>query len=69
MECPSCPEETRPSLSSRGRSCRRHALHDAGDHSILVGEVLAATIGSGRPLVHHARRFGAFVLSNEDAQA
>ncbi len=49
--------------------CRRHALHDAGDHSILIGEVIAATLGAGRPLVHHARRFGAFVLSNDDAQA
>jgi flavin reductase ActVB len=41
--------------------CRRHARHDAGDHTILVGEVVAASVASGRPLVHFARRFGHFV--------
>jgi flavin reductase (DIM6/NTAB) family NADH-FMN oxidoreductase RutF len=41
--------------------CGRHARHDAGDHTILVGRVLAATIASGRPLLHFARRFGGFV--------
>ncbi len=41
--------------------CRRHALHDAGDHTIVIGEVIATAVGSGRPLIHCARRFGAFV--------
>lgn len=41
--------------------CRRHARHDAGDHSILIGEVLAASVSPGRPLLHFARAFGAFV--------
>ena len=41
--------------------CRRHALHDAGDHTIVIGEVVATAVGQGRPLVHCARRFGAFV--------
>jgi flavin reductase (DIM6/NTAB) family NADH-FMN oxidoreductase RutF len=41
--------------------CRRHARHDAGDHSILLGEVIAASVASGRPLLHFARKFGAFV--------
>jgi flavin reductase ActVB len=41
--------------------CRRHARHDAGDHTILVGEVLAASVASGKPLLHFARRFGHFV--------
>ncbi|MGD0677293.1 MAG: flavin reductase family protein [Polyangiaceae bacterium] len=40
--------------------CRRHALHDAGDHTILVAEVLAAAISDGSPLLHFGRRFGAF---------
>jgi flavin reductase (DIM6/NTAB) family NADH-FMN oxidoreductase RutF len=41
--------------------CRRHALHDAGDHTIIIGEVLAGSVALGRPLVHFARHFGAFV--------
>jgi flavin reductase ActVB len=41
--------------------CRRHARHDAGDHTILVGEVLAVSVASGKPLLHFARRFGHFV--------
>jgi flavin reductase (DIM6/NTAB) family NADH-FMN oxidoreductase RutF len=41
--------------------CRRHALHDAGDHTIVVGEVLRSHSAPGEPLVHHARRFGDFV--------
>ena len=44
--------------------CRRYARHDAGDHTILVGEVLEAFLGSGRPLVHHARRFGVFAVES-----
>jgi flavin reductase ActVB len=40
--------------------CRPHARHDAGDHTLLVGEVLSAATGTGKPLVHFARRFGAF---------
>ncbi|MBU2958311.1 flavin reductase family protein [Paracoccus sp. 1_MG-2023] len=30
--------------------CRRYALHEAGDHTIVLGEVLRATIRSGAPL-------------------
>ncbi|HXX66060.1 MAG TPA: flavin reductase family protein [Polyangiaceae bacterium] len=41
--------------------CRSYACHDGGDHTILVGEVLEATVGAGRPLLHFARRFGAFL--------
>jgi flavin reductase ActVB len=40
--------------------CRPHARHEAGDHTLLVGEVLSATTVTGKPLVHFARRFGAF---------
>jgi flavin reductase ActVB len=39
--------------------CRPHARHDAGDHTLLVGEVLRASTSIGRPLLHFARRFGA----------
>jgi flavin reductase (DIM6/NTAB) family NADH-FMN oxidoreductase RutF len=41
-------------------TCRRFAIHEAGDHVILVGEVLGATTTPGRPLIHYARSFGAF---------
>jgi flavin reductase (DIM6/NTAB) family NADH-FMN oxidoreductase RutF len=41
--------------------CRRYALHDAGDHTIVIGEVLAGSVATGRPLVHFARHFGSFV--------
>jgi flavin reductase ActVB len=41
-------------------TCRRYGRHDAGDHTILLGEVLEGFVGSGRPLVHFARRFGGF---------
>jgi flavin reductase ActVB len=40
--------------------CRPHARHDAGDHTLLIGEVLRASTSVGRPLLHFARRFGAF---------
>jgi flavin reductase ActVB len=41
--------------------CARHALHDAGDHTMLLGRVLSGAIARGRPLVHFDRRFGGFV--------
>jgi flavin reductase (DIM6/NTAB) family NADH-FMN oxidoreductase RutF len=40
--------------------CRPHARHDAGDHTLLIGHVLSASTTLGRPLLHFARRFGAF---------
>jgi flavin reductase (DIM6/NTAB) family NADH-FMN oxidoreductase RutF len=40
--------------------CRRHATHDAGDHTIVVGEVLAARWSPGAPLLHYDRKFGKF---------
>lgn len=40
--------------------CRRHAQLEAGDHTIYVGEVVAASVGGGRPLVHYGRKLGAF---------
>ena len=44
--------------------CRPHARHDAGDHTLLVGEVLRASTSIGRPLLHFARRFGALAPGN-----
>jgi flavin reductase (DIM6/NTAB) family NADH-FMN oxidoreductase RutF len=41
--------------------CRRHAIHPAGDHTILVGEVIGGCVRqAGLPLVHFARQFGGF---------
>jgi flavin reductase (DIM6/NTAB) family NADH-FMN oxidoreductase RutF len=40
--------------------CRKHARYVEGDHTIVVGEVLAADVHAGRPLLHYARHFGAF---------
>jgi flavin reductase (DIM6/NTAB) family NADH-FMN oxidoreductase RutF len=41
--------------------CRKHTCLEAGDHTILFGEVLEGVVGVGRPLLHFARRFGSFV--------
>ncbi len=40
--------------------CDRHAVHDAGDHVILIGRVVEAHFAQGEPLVHYARTFGGF---------
>jgi len=47
--------------------CSRHAHHDAGDHTILVGKVLSGAIEGGRPLVHFARRYGGFIAEAQPA--
>jgi len=33
--------------------CRRQALHDGGDHTIIVGEVDASRVGAGTPLLYY----------------
>jgi flavin reductase ActVB len=45
-----------------GLECARRTWLDAGDHTVLIGEVLDASIarGDGRPLVHWQRHFGSF---------
>lgn len=40
--------------------CARHAVHEGGDHAIIVGRVLNAWHAGGAPLVFHAGRFGGF---------
>jgi flavin reductase (DIM6/NTAB) family NADH-FMN oxidoreductase RutF len=37
-----------------------HAVHGAGDHLIIVGEVLGIAFAPGAPLAFHASRFGNF---------
>ena len=31
---------------------------DGGDHIVLLGNVVSVTVGQGRPLTYHGRRFG-----------
>lgn len=38
--------------------CRVHEIVPAGDHDLVVGEVVAFSSESGEPLVFHAGRFG-----------
>jgi flavin reductase (DIM6/NTAB) family NADH-FMN oxidoreductase RutF len=42
--------------------CRTHAVHDGGDHSIVVGEVLDFGVPSddGSPLVYYRGAYGTF---------
>ncbi len=40
--------------------CTQEAVHDAGDHSIIVGRVTRAAIGQGEPLLFSAGKFGRF---------
>ena len=40
--------------------CRRAAIHDGGDHVIVVGRVLRAAMRPGEPLLFSQGRFGRF---------
>jgi flavin reductase (DIM6/NTAB) family NADH-FMN oxidoreductase RutF len=40
--------------------CRVHAVHPAGDHLVVIGEVLAVAMQPGTPLAFHGGRFGSF---------
>ncbi len=40
--------------------CNIVSRHDAGDHTIYVGEVVDLDQGQGEPLLYHNRRFGDF---------
>lgn len=40
--------------------CKRTACHDAGDHVIVVGEVLQAEMRQGEPLAFYAGEYGTF---------
>ena len=40
--------------------CDRHAVHDGGDHAIIVGKVTSATVGEGAPLVFAQGAYGRF---------
>lgn len=40
--------------------CTRHAVHEGGDHAIVVGRVTQAAFGDGNPMVFSKGRYGAF---------
>lgn len=47
--------------------CQTHAIHDAGDHAIMIGRVLAAHMSDGAPLVFSQGRFIPFDNEGEKA--
>ncbi len=40
--------------------CSTHAIHEGGDHAIIVGEVTKVALNSGHPLVFAQRAYGSF---------
>lgn len=40
--------------------CKRHVIHIGGDHLIIVGKVITATVRDGNPLVFSKGEFGQF---------
>ena len=40
--------------------CEQHAYHDAGDHVIVVGKVLKASMADGDALTFYAGKLGQF---------
>jgi len=40
--------------------CRREAVHDAGDHAVVIGRVLRVRHAPGAPLVFQGGAFGGF---------
>lgn len=41
--------------------CRRHACHDAGDHTIVIGEVLQVAARPGKGLLFKRGQYGGFL--------
>ncbi|HMO08713.1 MAG TPA: flavin reductase family protein [Paracoccaceae bacterium] len=40
--------------------CEQHALHEGGDHTIVVGRVIRAALAEGAPLVFSGGKYGTF---------
>ena len=54
-------EDGVPVLPALARfDCAAHAVHDGGDHAIVVGRVQRFVIGTGAPLVFFQGRYGGF---------
>ena len=43
--------------------CSLDTVHDAGDHSIVVGRVARVTVSEGNPLLFASGKFGSFTAS------
>lgn len=57
----SVTEEGLPVMPALARfDCAAHAVHDGGDHAILVGRILRVTVRDGAPLVFSQGRYGGF---------
>lgn len=52
-----------PDASIAVIECRMYAQYDGGDHTIVLGEVVAARVSEGQPLLFSDRKFGTFVPS------
>lgn len=57
-----CGAEGHPVLSDclARFDCERVAAHDAGDHTILIGQVLRAQTNLGQPLIFAQGKYGGF---------
>lgn len=44
--------------------CQRHAIHDGGDHAIIVGRVTNAVVRQGNPLIFAKGSYGGFRNQN-----
>jgi len=42
--------------------CHRFAIHDGGDHAIIVGQVTLVTKSDGAPLIFNRGQFGGFSI-------
>ncbi len=40
--------------------CRLDTIHDAGDHELVTGSVVAMSARSGSPLLYYRAQFGTF---------
>ena len=49
-----------PDVSIAVIECRMYAQYDGGDHTIVMGEVVAASVCDGQPLLFYDRKFGTF---------
>ncbi|MEM9710458.1 MAG: flavin reductase family protein [Pseudomonadota bacterium] len=45
--------------------CRRHSSQDAGDHTIVLGEVISAQLSEGKPLLFAQGGYGRFTAAKE----
>jgi flavin reductase ActVB len=52
-----------PDVSIAVIECRMFAQYPGGDHTIIVGEVVAASVSEGQPLLFYDRTFGTFAAN------